>query len=189
MRPSGTLVAADISKSYAAEPVLAQVTVVVPSGARIGLVGPNGAGKSTLLRILAGLEEPDAGAVRRSPPSLTVGYLPQEPDARPGETLRAAGVRGRPIARAVAALRTFGRADGGFELSHGRGSDAQSTALAIQAFLSAGVRTPPSAFRYLARLRRSDGSYRYSRRYVTTPVWVTAQVLPALARRPFPLAP
>jgi hypothetical protein len=42
-------------------------------------------------------------------------------------------------------------------------------------------------FRYLASLRRADGSYRYSRSYATTPVWVTSQVLPALARRPFPL--
>jgi hypothetical protein len=36
-------------------------------------------------------------------------------------------------------------------------------------------------------LRRPDGSYRYSTRYATTPVWVTAQVLPALAGKPFPL--
>jgi hypothetical protein len=36
-------------------------------------------------------------------------------------------------------------------------------------------------------LRRADGSYRYSRAYVTTPVWVTAQVLPALVKKPFPL--
>src|SRR5436309_3811531 len=44
----------------------------------MGLVGPNGAGKSTLLRILAGLEEPDRGTVRRTPAALAVGYLPQE---------------------------------------------------------------------------------------------------------------
>ena len=48
---------------------------IVPRGSRIGLVGPNGAGKSTLLRILAGLEEPDAGMVRRLPAALAVGYL------------------------------------------------------------------------------------------------------------------
>jgi ATPase subunit of ABC transporter with duplicated ATPase domains len=54
------------------------VTLVVSPDTRTGLVGPNGAGKSTLLRILAGLEEPDQGTVRRTPAALAVGYLPQE---------------------------------------------------------------------------------------------------------------
>jgi iron complex transport system substrate-binding protein len=103
------------------------------------------------------------------------------------EALRVAHVRGKPLARAVAFLRTFQNADGGFELTHGRGSDAQSTAWAIQGLVAAGVKPPRSAFGYLARLRQPDGSYRYSARYTTTPVWVTSQVLAALAKRPFPL--
>src|SRR3989440_151254 len=80
-RLAGSLVAAGVSKSFGAEVVLADVDLVVPPRARIGLVGPNGAGKSTLLRLLAGLEEPDAGRIRRTPPSLAVGYLAQERDA------------------------------------------------------------------------------------------------------------
>jgi ATPase subunit of ABC transporter with duplicated ATPase domains len=88
-RPSGTLAAANITKHHAAQLVLSDVTLVVPPGSRIGLVGPNGAGKSTLLRILAGLEEPDAGVVRRLPADLAVGYLPQESDADPAESLGA----------------------------------------------------------------------------------------------------
>ena len=80
-RLTGSLVAAGVSKSFGAEVVLADVDLVVPPRARIGLVGPNGAGKSTLLRLLAGLEEPDAGRIRRTPPSLAVGYLAQERDA------------------------------------------------------------------------------------------------------------
>jgi hypothetical protein len=103
------------------------------------------------------------------------------------EALRSAGVSGRPIVRGLAALRSFQNRDGGFELSHGRGSDAQSTAWAIQAYLAAGQRGPRAAYAYLARLRRPDGSYRYSARYAVTPVWVTAQVLPALAGKAFPL--
>lgn len=104
------------------------------------------------------------------------------------QALRAAGVRGKPVARALAHLRGYQRRDGGFELTRSRGSDAQSTALAIQAFVAAGARPPAGGFRYLAALRRADGSYRYSRRYAVTPVWVTAQVLPALERKAFPLS-
>ena len=103
------------------------------------------------------------------------------------QALRTQGVRGRPIARGIAFLRRLQNADGGFELTAGRGSDAQSTAWAIQAFIAARVKPPPAAFRYLAALRRVDGSYRYSRKYGATPVWVTSQVLPALARKSFPL--
>ena len=98
---AGTLAAANLTKHHAAQLVLKDVTVVVPPGARIGLVGPNGAGKSTLLRILAGLEEADSGTVRRLPPDLTVGYLPQEADADPGETLRAYVARRTGVAAAA----------------------------------------------------------------------------------------
>jgi ATPase subunit of ABC transporter with duplicated ATPase domains len=75
------LTAAQITKYHGGQLVLQDVTLAVPPRSRIGLVGPNGVGKSTLLRILAGLEEPDRGSLRRAPPSLSVGYLPQEPVA------------------------------------------------------------------------------------------------------------
>jgi prenyltransferase beta subunit len=104
------------------------------------------------------------------------------------EALHVAGVRGAPVTRAVRFLRTFQNKDGGFELNEGRGSDAQSTAWVIQGLVAAGVKPPRSAFTYLARLKRADGSYRYSAKYVTTPVWVTSQVLAALAKKPFPLS-
>ena len=105
------------------------------------------------------------------------------------QALRAGGVgaRAKPIRRALAYLRTLQHKDGGFSLVRGRASDAQSTAWAIQAFVAARREPGRASFRYLAGLRRPDGSYRYSKRYATTPVWVTSQVLPALARRPFPL--
>jgi ATPase subunit of ABC transporter with duplicated ATPase domains len=98
----GTLVAAGVSKSYGAQVVLADVDVVVPPAARIGLVGPNGVGKSTLLRLLAGAEEPDGGAVRRTPPRLAVGHLPQERDLVAGETLLAYLARRTGVAAAAA---------------------------------------------------------------------------------------
>ena len=76
-----------VSRHYGASLVLSNVTLSVPTEARIGIVGPNGVGKSTLLRLLAGVEEPDAGTVTREPAAIRVGYLPQEPDAREGESL------------------------------------------------------------------------------------------------------
>ena len=83
-----TLVARGLRASVGASDLLHGVDVTVTPETRLGLVGPNGAGKSTLLRLLAGLDRPDAGTVTRSPPGTTVGLLPQEPDRRPGETLR-----------------------------------------------------------------------------------------------------
>src|SRR5436190_15143238 len=85
------LSAANITKYHGAQLVLHDITLVVPPEARIGLVGPNGVGKTTLLRILAGLEEPDRGTVRRTPPALAVAYLPQEElprDVSGGEAAR-----------------------------------------------------------------------------------------------------
>ena len=95
---------------------------------------------------------------------------------------------GPAATRALAYVRRLQGKDGGFALSAGRSSDAQSTAWAIQAFLAAGRNAPPGATAYLARLKRPDGSYRYSSAYVTTPVWVTAQALAALAGKPLPLS-
>lgn len=103
--------------------------------------------------------------------------------------LRSAGVgAGNPaIVRALRYLRRHQNRDGGFELVAGRGSDVQSTAWAVQAFLAAKARPGRAAYRYLERMRRADGSLRYSARYAVTPVWVTAQALPALAGKPLPL--
>ena len=67
--------------------ILDDVRLTVGPRTRLGVVGPNGVGKSTLLRALAGLEALDAGRLVASPPTLTVGYLPQEPELLPAETL------------------------------------------------------------------------------------------------------
>jgi len=95
------LSARHISKSFGSTRVLDGVSLVVSPGSRIGLVGPNGIGKSTLLRVLAGIEVPDTGDVVRSG---VVGYLPQEPEAWPGETVRAYLARRTRVAAAEAEL-------------------------------------------------------------------------------------
>jgi ATPase subunit of ABC transporter with duplicated ATPase domains len=97
----GSLSARDIGKSYAAVQVLDCVSLTVAPGDRVGIVGPNGIGKSTLLRLLAGVEEPDRGAIVRSG---QVGYLPQEPHARAGETVLAYLARRVGVAAAEAEM-------------------------------------------------------------------------------------
>ena len=83
------LAARQVTVVRGAQVVLDRVDLVVDDGSRIGVLGRNGAGKSTLLRVLAGLQAPSDGLVERSPPRLSVGYLAQEADHRPGETVAA----------------------------------------------------------------------------------------------------
>jgi ATPase subunit of ABC transporter with duplicated ATPase domains len=85
---SATLVVKGLAAAYGDRSLFSDLDLVVGPGDVIGLVGGNGAGKSTLLQILAGLRTADAGTVAASPPAATIGYLPQEPDRRPQETVR-----------------------------------------------------------------------------------------------------
>jgi ATP-binding cassette, subfamily F, member 3 len=66
-----------VSKGYGGQSLLTSCSWRIGRGERIGLVGPNGAGKTTLCRILASVEEPDAGRVHLDS-GVSVGYLPQE---------------------------------------------------------------------------------------------------------------
>ncbi|WP_055695035.1 ABC-F family ATP-binding cassette domain-containing protein [Streptomyces prasinopilosus] len=85
---TATLVAKNLSAGHGDRSLFSGLDLVVAPGDVIGLVGANGAGKSTLLRLLAGLTAPEQGELRLSPPTATVGHLPQEPERRPGETVR-----------------------------------------------------------------------------------------------------
>jgi len=78
-----------LTKQFGARPLFAGVGVALFDGDRVGLVGPNGAGKSTLLKIVAGLEEPDAG-VRSVRKGVRVGYLAQEPAFASAATVESA---------------------------------------------------------------------------------------------------
>jgi ATP-binding cassette subfamily F protein 3 len=75
-----------LTKRFGDRVLLDSVTWQVDDGDRVGLAGPNGAGKTTLLRMLAGLDEPDAGLIVK-PSGLTVGYLPQDGLEHAGRSL------------------------------------------------------------------------------------------------------
>ncbi|KRF26436.1 MULTISPECIES: ABC-F family ATP-binding cassette domain-containing protein [unclassified Phycicoccus] len=84
---SATLKATDLAAGHGARALFEGLDLVVGAGDVVGLVGANGAGKSTLLRLLAGELEPEQGTVALSPPTASVGHLPQEPERRSGETV------------------------------------------------------------------------------------------------------
>jgi len=83
----------EISKAYGGQQLFSGLSWRIPDGERIGLVGPNGAGKTTLCRLLAGVEEPDAGRISR-PRETTVGYLPQEVGASTAGSVLAEALSG-----------------------------------------------------------------------------------------------
>jgi hypothetical protein len=92
------------------------------------------------------------------------------------QSLVAAGAGGKPVARALTYLRARQNADGGFELKPGGPSNASRARGRFRPSSLPGE-PPASAFRYLRRLQAADGRIRYSVRYATTPLWVSAQVL------------
>jgi ATPase subunit of ABC transporter with duplicated ATPase domains len=128
----GTLAAENVSKEFGATPVLERLSLTVPPRARIGVVGPNGSGKSTLLRVLAGVMAPDHGRVVSRPVGLSVGYLPQEPERRDGETLRGFVARRTGVAAAEATMDELAA-----QLTH-RPELAQAHHDALERFLGLG---------------------------------------------------
>jgi ATPase subunit of ABC transporter with duplicated ATPase domains len=101
---SATLVARGLAAGHGARVLFSGLDLVVAPGDVVGLVGVNGAGKSTLLRTLAGDIPAESGSVVVSPPSATLGYLPQEHERRPGETVLAALGRRTGVTAAHAAM-------------------------------------------------------------------------------------
>ena len=130
---SATLLARGLTAAHGDKTLFSGLDLVVAPGDVLGLVGVNGAGKSTLLRLLAGLQNPEAGRVSVSPPDASVGYLPQEVERPAGETIEAHLARRTGVSAAETALeRTT------LELSEGvAGSDDRYT-VALERWLSLG---------------------------------------------------
>jgi len=74
--PDPVLVLDGAAAGYDGVPVLEEIRLAIPAGARIGLLGRNGAGKSTLVKLLAGRLAPLAGH-RHEGKNLRVGYFAQ----------------------------------------------------------------------------------------------------------------
>ncbi|QIS17865.1 ABC-F family ATP-binding cassette domain-containing protein [Nocardia terpenica] len=85
---STTLHARGLSAGHGERTLFSDLDLVLAPGDVIGLVGVNGAGKSTLLRMLADRDAP-TGEITLSPPDATIGYLAQEPERVPGESVLA----------------------------------------------------------------------------------------------------
>lgn len=101
---SATLVARGLAAGHGARVLFSGLDLVVAPGDVVGLVGVNGAGKSTLLRTLAGEVPAESGTVVVSPSTASLGYLPQEHERRPGETVLAALGRRTGVTAAAAAM-------------------------------------------------------------------------------------
>ena len=69
--------------------ILKDISLSFFPGAKIGVLGLNGSGKSTLLKIMAGIDTEIEGEALPMP-GIKIGYLPQEPQLNPDETVRQA---------------------------------------------------------------------------------------------------
>ncbi|MGJ6121539.1 ABC-F family ATP-binding cassette domain-containing protein [Mycolicibacterium sp. Y3] len=103
---TATLVASNVAGGYAHRTLFEGLDVTVAPGDVIGVVGANGAGKSTLLRILAGDLAPLEGTVSVAPADAFIGWLPQEHERVPGETVAAYIARRTGCAEATLAMET-----------------------------------------------------------------------------------
>ena len=106
---TATLVAKDLSGGHGHRVLFEGLDLTVAPGDVVGVVGANGAGKSTLLRLLAGATTPLAGSVACAPRDAFVGWLPQEHERVPGETVAQYVARRTGAAEATAEMeRTAG---------------------------------------------------------------------------------
>ncbi|MCX8558958.1 ABC-F family ATP-binding cassette domain-containing protein [Mycolicibacterium mucogenicum] len=130
---TATLVTTDLAGGFAHRTLFERLDVTVAPGDVIGVVGSNGAGKSTLLRILAGELAPLDGTVNLAPSDAFVGWLPQEHERVPGETVAAYVARRTGCAAATQAM------DAAAEALADETADADSYSAALDHWLATGA--------------------------------------------------
>lgn len=84
---TATLVARGVAGGHGHRTLFDSLDLTIAPGDVVGVVGANGAGKSTLLRLLAGIDEPQAGTISLAPADAFVGWLPQEHERIVGENV------------------------------------------------------------------------------------------------------
>ncbi|WP_431031178.1 ABC-F family ATP-binding cassette domain-containing protein [Plantibacter sp. RU18] len=82
-----SLVAKGLAGGHGHRTLFEELDLSVAPGDVIGVVGVNGAGKSTLLRLLSGIDQAWAGKITLNPGDAFVGWMPQEHERLPGETV------------------------------------------------------------------------------------------------------
>lgn len=130
---TATLVTTNLAGGFAHRTLFERLDVTVAPGDVIGVVGSNGAGKSTLLRILAGDIEPLDGVVSLAPADAFVGWLPQEHERVPGETVAAYVARRTGCTAATQAM------DAAAEALADPNGDADGYAAALDHWLATGA--------------------------------------------------
>ncbi|SDW00851.1 ATPase components of ABC transporters with duplicated ATPase domains [Arthrobacter sp. cf158] len=131
---TATLVAKDLAGGHGHRTLFSDLSLTVAPGDVVGVVGANGAGKSTLLRILAGVDQPQAGTVSLAPSDAFVGWLPQEHERTQGETIAAYIARRTGCAQATMEMESTAEALG----SGAPGSD-DAYSLAFDRWMASGA--------------------------------------------------
>ncbi|WP_139005099.1 ribosomal protection-like ABC-F family protein [Arthrobacter crystallopoietes] len=131
---TATLVAKDLSGGHGHRTLFANLNLTVAPGDVVGVVGANGAGKSTLLRLLAGVDAPMAGTVSAAPSDAFIGWLPQEHERIPGETI--AGYIGRRTGSAAATAEMEAAAEA---LGAGTKQAEDAYAVALDRWMASGA--------------------------------------------------
>jgi ATPase subunit of ABC transporter with duplicated ATPase domains len=131
---NATLVAKDLSGGHGHRVLFEGLDLTVAPGDVIGVVGANGAGKSTLLSLLGGVAQPMAGTVECAPRDAFVGWLPQEHERVPDETVADYLARRTGATDATAAMEATAGALGSGE----PGAD-EAYAVAFDRWLASGA--------------------------------------------------